>query len=78
MTTSDLIEILDTLGVDPRSYHLFGPTADEGLCLLPEGQDWHVFFSERGQRYDERTFATEDEACVHLLKWILRLRQAHR
>ena len=73
MTADDLAEILRLAEVDPTYYHLFGPTADEGLCLLPAGSQWHVFVSERGSRYEERVFTTEDEACTYFLKRIFQL-----
>jgi hypothetical protein len=37
------------------------------------GQTWHVFLSERGQRHEERTFESEDAACVYFLKRNLQL-----
>jgi hypothetical protein len=73
VTADDLAEILRLAEVDPTYFHLFGPTADEGLCLLRMGRDWQVFVSERGERYEERTFPTEDEACVYFLKRIFQL-----
>lgn len=45
----------------------------EALCLLAQGQRWHVFLSERGQRHEERTFSDEDEACVFFLTRLFQL-----
>ena len=73
MTADDLAEILHLAEVEPTYYHLLGPTADEGLCLVHFGQEWRVFLSERGGRYEERDFATEDQACTYFLKRILQL-----
>jgi hypothetical protein len=72
VTVDDLDEVLRAAEVDPSAYHLYG-SSDEGLCILPEGQAWKVFMSERGSRSDDRTFNTEDEACVYFLKRIFQL-----
>jgi hypothetical protein len=70
----DLGELLIRAHVDPTCYHLFGGS-DEGVCILPEGQTWKVCISERGQRLEEMSFDTEDDACVYFLKRILELRR---
>ena len=72
MTVSDLREILRSARVDPTLYSFDGER-HEALCLLASGQDWNVFLSERGQRHEAHTFASEDEACVYFLKRIFRL-----
>ena len=33
---------------------------------------WEVYYSERGKKYNVRTFPTEDEACRHFLAFISR------
>jgi hypothetical protein len=72
VTVSDLREIVQSARVDPTLYS-FDSERHEALCLLAFGQDWKVFLSERGQRYEERTFVNEDEACVYFLKRIFQL-----
>jgi hypothetical protein len=72
MKVSDVREIVEAGRVDP-TYYSFGSESHEGLCLLVLGQTWHVFLSERGQRYEEREFATEDEACIYFLKRLFKL-----
>ncbi len=74
MNVDDLGELLCRAHVDPTYYLLFGGS-DEGLCILPEGQTWRVFISERGQRLEEMSFDTEDAACVYFLKRLLELRR---
>lgn len=72
MRVADIREIVESARVDPR-YYSFEGERHEALCLLAEGQTWHVFLSERGQRHEERTFATEDEACTYFLKRLFKL-----
>jgi hypothetical protein len=72
MRVGDLREIVQAARIDPRLYS-FDAETHESLCLLASGQEWRVFISERGQRMEERTFASEDDACVHFLKRIFQL-----
>lgn len=63
----DVREIVRLAKVSP-GYFSFGGSLDEALCLLPAGRKWHVFLSERGNRFEETVFDSEDEACVYFLK----------
>lgn len=72
MTVSDVREIVESARVDPRLYS-FDAERHEALCLLAFGQSWKVFLSERGQRHEEQTFSSEDDACVYFLKRIFQL-----
>ncbi len=67
MNVSDVREIVEAAEVDPTFYSLDGER-HEALCILAHGQRWQVFLSERGRRFEERTFETEDEACTYFLK----------
>jgi hypothetical protein len=72
MRVADAQEIAVAARIDPTSYS-FESERHEALCLLAHGQSWQVFLSERGQRYEERTFGNEDEACVYFLKRLFEL-----
>jgi hypothetical protein len=72
VTADDLTQILRDAAVDP-TYYAIGEDRHEALCLLPRGQEWVVFLSERGEHYEERTFSTEDDACVYFLKRVFQL-----
>ena len=69
---SDLKVILENARVEPMIYSFDGER-HEALCLLSEGPVWKVFLSERGSRYEERSFRSEDEACTYFLKRIFEL-----
>jgi len=69
---SDVREIVQLAQVDPRLYS-FESEQHDSLCLIPSGQSWHVFVSEKGNRHEEHSFPNEDEACVYFLKRILQL-----
>jgi hypothetical protein len=72
MNARDVREIVEAAHVDPTYYSFVGDR-HEALCLLVQGQTWHVFISERGRRYEQHSFASEDEACVYFLKRLFRL-----
>ena len=75
MNIKDLKQNLIFLGVDPRNYTLNGPPYKDSSWVLESDFDiikftkiWHVFNFERGKRYDENVFDTEDEACRYLFE----------
>lgn len=72
MQLDDVREIVHAARVDP-TYYSFDGDRHEALCLLVRGQEWVVFLSERGERFEEQRFSTEDEACVYFLKRLFRL-----
>ena len=72
MQLDDVREIVHAARVDP-TYYSFEGDRHEALCLRPSGQEWVVFLSERGERFEEQRFSTEDEACVYFLKRLFRL-----
>jgi hypothetical protein len=72
MRVTDVREIIEAARVDP-AYYSFDGDRHEALCVLADGQTWKVFLSERGQRYEEHSFSSEDEACTYFLKRLFRL-----
>ena len=67
MNKSELEHTLEREGFDPRVYSLNGGLPNDRLCLADEGGRWCVYYTERGVRFDEEWFASESDACVHLL-----------
>jgi hypothetical protein len=58
---------LDLFGV-PADKYAIGGEAHERWCLTAEDDGtWHVFWSERGSRFDEVPFAREEDACFYLI-----------
>ncbi len=67
MRAIDAKEICEAARVDPACYEIGSPR-HEAICLLAVRQTWNVFVFERGERFEERQFSSEDEACVYFLK----------
>jgi hypothetical protein len=65
----EVAERLRLQGVDPDSYSLEGGMPDEATVLdeLPGGT-WSVYYSERGQRRNERTFNYLDTALEEVAR----------
>jgi hypothetical protein len=74
MNRIQLTELLHSLDVPDAAFSTDGVAKNEAHIIEQQGPDtWCVYYSERGQRSDERFFATEDEACRYVyesfLKW---------
>lgn len=76
MSKSDLKSELDRSGIDPSFYSLNGKDTGDVYVIdkLPDG-NWTVSFSERGSRRERAVFASESEACIHLLDRCLTARE---
>jgi hypothetical protein len=66
MDTAELAAQLQAERV-PAGRYSIGVDANESHCLVLEEGRWHVYYSERGHRNDERVFASEAQACRALL-----------
>jgi hypothetical protein len=78
MNTEDLKRIVEEEGFIRRVYSIDGDYLDNQLVLKKEGTVWAVFYYERGARWNERLFNTEDEACNNFLERLRRDRSARR
>jgi hypothetical protein len=67
-----LKELLEREGIDPSSYSLEGGMPVEAYVLESGPSSWSVYYSERGLRTGEVTFASEDEACSRMFEMLLR------
>ena len=55
-----------------HGWYLAGGLLDDTVTLNRTANGWEVYYSERGKKYNVRTFPTEDEACRHFLAFISR------
>lgn len=82
MNREMLGELLDLFDIHPRTYiiHWRGIPfeEDDRLALLREADGWHIFYTERGKRFDERIFKSESDACDELLMWIAGISELRR
>lgn len=76
MNKNELKQILQSEGFAPRLYSLNGGMANDTLCLAQEDGRWCVYYTERGARFDEQWFDSEDEACEYALSRLRSLRKS--
>jgi hypothetical protein len=65
-TADQLRDFLDRRGI-PRAAYSIGGDQNESYCLVREGAEWLVYYSERGQRNELGWGKTESQA-LNLLK----------
>ena len=77
MKKQKLIESLINLGVKTKHYTLDNePFKDSSLVLERttnhakdmEYDEWRVFRLERGERFEEKIFYSEDQACLYMFE----------
>ncbi|TCM42506.1 hypothetical protein [Kribbella sp. VKM Ac-2568] len=71
MNIQELSALLQSKGVPADAYSI-GSDSNESYCLLLEQGSWHVYYSERGNRNEERVYTSEADACQALLDMLLR------
>ncbi|CAI1254449.1 hypothetical protein [Serratia ficaria] len=67
MDKIDLVKKLASMNIPADSYSI-GDIENEALCLLNKSGTWSIFYSERGQRTEEKFYDNENEACQAFLK----------
>ena len=77
MTLADLNRRLLAEGANPDNYAL-GTRSYNGFCLLRQGRQWNVFFSERGD--DQKPIFTsrnEYTACRFFFDFVMKMEHRH-
>lgn len=74
MDKQELEKQFAALGIDSSAYSLSGGLPNERYVLSQESDGCSVYYSERGQRSEERWFSSESEACAYLLSLLMPLR----
>jgi hypothetical protein len=68
MTRAELGKALVAAGVSEIDFDLSGSVSSNDAWVLEDAHGiWHVYYQERGKRYDERHFLSENEACLFIL-----------
>ena len=73
MNREEVQRTLKDKGISEDMYSLNGGLPNESYCLEKGKDVWEVYYSERGVKTSLRLFDTEDEACQHLLKRVVRM-----
>lgn len=74
MTLNELKTIVSKNGKIPKDCYSFdGGLPNESLCISRHGEDWEVYYSERGKKTNLMTFKMESEACEYFYKRLLKM-----
>jgi len=68
-TTRDLKNFLDGKGIPPSAYALYADQ-NEAYCLAKVGDEWLVYYSERGNR-NELAWGKSEAQALDVLKLYL-------
>ncbi len=67
MNMKELTKLLKKAHVPNCDYNFTGTgRTDERINLIKNGDEWEVFFVERGVKTTDEFFDTEDEACQYI------------
>jgi hypothetical protein len=68
VTRDELQRILREDDIREDAYSLHGGKPEECLCMDSVGDEWLVYYVERGKATNVRRFASEDAACIYMLE----------
>jgi len=75
MNSNELKSVLEKEKINSQAYSIFGvkgPPEDEQYVLDKEGQKWVIYYSQKGERINQKSFEVEDEACRYFLNLLLK------
>jgi hypothetical protein len=61
---------LAALGVSDDAWAIDDASVSERYVLVNDDRGWTIFYAEKGNRNNERLFATEEEACQHFISML--------
>lgn len=70
----NLIELerrLHEMNIDMNCYSLNGELKPDALIIYENYSKWEVFFYEKGSRFNEKIFYSENDACNYLLNYFI-------
>lgn len=66
LTVEQLCNFLDSLGIPRDAYSVSGHL-DDAYCVVKVGQEWLIYYSERGSR-DELAWAKSYSQALNILR----------
>jgi hypothetical protein len=72
MKKNELKHALHLKNVPEYYYNIDGiGEVDQKVCIEYINSKWSVYYSERGKKFDEHTFDSEEEACKNLYERLI-------
>ena len=72
MKIQELKIMLEKEMICKNLYSFFGDDLGDRLVLSKDIQNWIVYYTEKGERYDAKLFNTEEQACDYFFNEILK------
>ncbi len=73
MNINELKIELENNHIDQKRYCLNGGDHWDMCCLENNYGTWCVYYSERGNREQEKKFNNESDACKYFLAWMIEI-----
>ncbi|MFT9078669.1 hypothetical protein [Ethanoligenens sp.] len=78
MTIKELEMKLTSLHIPDNWYFIGGyGNDDQKYCIVSENRQWSVYYSERGARFKENTYSSEQDACEDLFERLVNKLSKH-
>ena len=68
MNVAEMMAELKRRGVDTHAIFTGTGNPEDRYAIVKENDFWHVYYSERGEKFELRQLSTEAEACEYLLR----------
>lgn len=62
-----LKQVLKHHDVFEKDYAI-GKLSEESTCIINDGTKWEVFFYEKGEKRDSKSFERIDKACIRIIE----------
>ena len=73
MNRIELSELLISEEIPSNSYSLDGGLQNDTLCIDRTSCGWIVYYTERGVKFEEMGFPSEEDACSYFYERIKRM-----
>lgn len=67
MDRKELINRLNNQGIPSGMYTFDEELPDDKFVVFFDYKKWHVYYCERGKKFEKKSFTSEDAAYSHLL-----------
>lgn len=73
MNKKQLGERLKQENISEYYYSLDGGFPNEAFCLDENNNHWEVYYSEKGNKSQLKSFESEADACNYFYNWVMKI-----
>lgn len=71
MNIDNLKKLFDENKIPTAGYNLKGEMVSHSITLEKRKTGWYVYYSERGEIYEEVGLSNENDACEYMKKYVI-------